>query len=154
MEEEKWSFYIIQNKGATYAGVSPDPIKRLKKHNGEMAGGAIYTKKRGPGWRHICIISGFNSKIESMQFEWAVKHAGNRRSCGIINRLKKLLIVLHREHWTSKSPFNDTPLHIKWIEEVDFGKYELPEHVTEDFYECESLEHVEEEEKEETVESE
>ena len=31
--EEKWVFYLIHNKGCTYAGVSPDPIKRLRKHN-------------------------------------------------------------------------------------------------------------------------
>jgi len=42
-EEDKWSFYIIQNKGSTYAGVSPDPVKRLRKHNGELSGGAKYT---------------------------------------------------------------------------------------------------------------
>lgn len=127
----EWSFYIIQNKTATYAGVSPDPIRRLRKHNGEIAGGAKYTKSRGPGWRHICIITGFN-KIESMQFEWAVKHAGNKYDCGIKNRLKKLMIVLHREKWTSNSPILK-PLHIKWFEKVDFGEYILPTHVTEEY---------------------
>ena len=35
--EPPWSFYIIQNKGYTYAGVSPDPVKRLRKHNGELS---------------------------------------------------------------------------------------------------------------------
>ena len=36
-EKEKWVFYIIHNKGCTYAGVSPDPIRRLRKHNNEIA---------------------------------------------------------------------------------------------------------------------
>ena len=48
--ENNWVFYIIQNKQFTYAGVSPDPIRRLRKHNGEISGGAKYTLSKGPGW--------------------------------------------------------------------------------------------------------
>ena len=29
--EPPWFFYIIKNRQFTYAGVSPDPIKRLRK---------------------------------------------------------------------------------------------------------------------------
>ena len=37
---DNWSFYVIKNKECTYAGVSPDPVQRLRKHNGEICGGA------------------------------------------------------------------------------------------------------------------
>ena len=40
-----WVFYIIANRGATYAGVSPDPERRLRKHNGELSGGEIYEEQ-------------------------------------------------------------------------------------------------------------
>ena len=47
--EPEWFFYIIQNGNFTYAGVSPDPVQRLRKHNGEIKGGAKYTTSKGPG---------------------------------------------------------------------------------------------------------
>tara|TARA_Y100001935_G_C17278280_1_gene495960 strand:+ start:801 stop:1190 length:390 start_codon:yes stop_codon:yes gene_type:complete len=113
---DNWSFYIIKNNNATYAGVSPDPIQRLRKHNGEIAGGAKYTLSRGPGWEHICLVHGFRNKIEAMQFEWAVKHVAPRNASGIQNRIKKLYTVLNRDKWTSKSPDAcDIPLKIEWI---------------------------------------
>jgi len=113
--EDAWSFYIIQNKGCTYAGVSPDPVKRLRKHNGEICGGAKYTKSKGPGWTHVCLVHGFQTKIQALQFEWAVKHVPPRDSGGLIARLKKLYVVLNKAHWTSKSPAAATvPLQLEW----------------------------------------
>ena len=93
-----WQLYIIENKGCTYVGVSPDPIRRLRQHNGEIKGGAKDTTSKGPGWEHICLISGFQDKIQAMQFEWAVKHVQPRNAGGIINRLKKLCVVLNKNN--------------------------------------------------------
>ena len=127
--EDNWDFYIIENNGYTYAGVSNDPIKRLKKHNGEIAGGAKYTTSKGPGWKHVCIISGFRTKIESMQFEWASKHVPPRNAGGIKNRIKKLFILLNKEQWTSKSPLaNEIALEIKWFRR-DILIEETPEYI-------------------------
>jgi len=118
MSETDWKFYIIQNGYATYAGVSPTPVRRLRQHNGEIKGGAKYTTGKGPGWVHICIISGFHNKIQAMQFEWAVKHCAPRNNGGIINRLKKLETTLNRPHWTSKSPASkDIELTVVFMEE-------------------------------------
>jgi len=111
-----WKFYLIYNKNCTYAGVSPDPYKRLRKHNGEICGGAKYTTSKGPGWKHICIIDGFQTKIQSMQFEWAIKHIPPRNAGGITNRIKKLYKLLNKDKWTSKAPqANTVPLKIKWF---------------------------------------
>ena len=127
-----WQLYIIENKGCTYVGVSPDPVRRLRQHNSEIKGGAKYTTSKGPGWTHICLISGFQDKIQAMQFEWAVKHVPPRNAGGVINRLKKLCVVLNREKWTSKSPFSNTvPLTLKWKKQYDFGDYSLPHYITE-----------------------
>ena len=110
-----WSFYIIQNKGATYAGVSPDPVKRLRKHNGELSGGAKYTQSKGPGWTHICLVHGFQTKNQALQFEWAVKHVPPRDAGGVTNRLKKLFTVLNKTQWTSKAPASaGVPLKLEW----------------------------------------
>jgi len=113
-----WSCYIIENLacGATYVGVSNDVKKRLRAHNGEISGGAKYTTGKGKGWTHVCIIHGFPTKIESMQFEWALKHVAPRNAGGIKNRIKKLNILLNKERWTSKAPLAETmPLTVEWI---------------------------------------
>ena len=113
--EEDWQFYLIKNGPYTYAGVSPDPEKRLRKHNGEISGGAKYTTGKGPGWMHICLVKGFPTKIEALQFEWAVKHAPPRNVGGIKSRVTKLYNTLCKEKWTSKSPLAETiPLIIEW----------------------------------------
>uniref|UniRef100_A0A6C0KA08 GIY-YIG domain-containing protein n=1 Tax=viral metagenome TaxID=1070528 RepID=A0A6C0KA08_9ZZZZ len=115
---DNWSCYIIENKGYTYVGVSNNVKKRLRAHNGEIKGGAKYTTSKGSGWKHICVIHGFPTKIESMQFEWALKHVPPRNAGGIKNRIKKLQILLHKENWTSKSPLSETmPLVIEWIDQ-------------------------------------
>ena len=111
-----WVCYIIENRGYTYVGVSNNAAKRLRAHNGEIKGGAKYTTSKGSGWKHICIISGFPTKIESMQFEWALKHVPPRNAGGISNRIKKRFILCNKEQWTSNSPLAETmPLTIEWI---------------------------------------
>jgi predicted GIY-YIG superfamily endonuclease len=120
---EPWSFYIIQNKGCTYAGVSPDPVKRLRKHNGEIGGGAKYTLSKGPGWTHVCLVHGFHNKIQALQFEWAVKHVAPRDAGG-----------LYKTHWTSKSPEASTvTLQLEWkIADIPVGikALTLPKYVS------------------------
>lgn len=45
----KWFVYMLQcADGSLYTGVTTDPARRLRQHNGEIAGGAKYTKHRRP----------------------------------------------------------------------------------------------------------
>jgi predicted GIY-YIG superfamily endonuclease len=128
--EDMWVFYIVHNKGCTYAGVSPDPVKRLRKHNGEISGGAKYTLSKGPGWEHVCLISGFKTKIQALQFEWASKHVPPRDAGGLINRVKKLYILLNKAQWTSKSPLAKTiPLTIEWKMSVECKDRTVPSYI-------------------------
>lgn len=114
---DNWACYIIENQGYTYVGVSNNVIKRLRAHNGEICGGAKYTTGKGKGWKHICVIHGFPTKIESLQFEWALKHVPPRNAGGIKNRIKKLNVLLNKERWTSKAPLSETmPLFIEWVD--------------------------------------
>ena len=110
-----WSCYIIENKGFTYVGASNDVHRRLRCHNGEIKGGAKYTTSKGPGWEHVCIINGFPDKIAALQCEWAIKHVPPRNAGGLKNRLQKLVILLNKDKWTSKSPpANTIPLTLVW----------------------------------------
>ena len=100
----EWCFYIIKNNNCTYAGVSPDPMRRLRQHNKEIKGGAKYTISKAPGWSHICIIRGFRTKIESMQFEWAVKHAPPKGVGGVAIVLKSYIMCVLRKNGQLERP--------------------------------------------------
>jgi len=126
--ENKWVFYLIYNENNTYAGVSNNYERRLRQHNQEIKGGAKYTTSKSPNWKHICIIEGFQDKIQAMQFEWAIKHVHPRNAGGIENRIKKLETTLWKEKWTSKSPLSkDIPLVIYWCLEYNIT---LPDYVS------------------------
>jgi predicted GIY-YIG superfamily endonuclease len=131
----EWCFYLIKNNNCTYAGVSPDPTRRLRQHNKEIKGGAKYTTSKGPGWTHMCIVRGFRTKIESMQFEWAVKHAPPRGVGGINSRIQKLYHVCCQEKWTTRAPIaRDIPLTIYWHIPIPMDHVPLPENVLETQY--------------------
>jgi len=116
-EPPTWQFYIIYHEptGATYAGVSPDPVRRLRMHNGEICGGAKYTTSKGPGWVHVCLVRGFPTNPNSMEFEWGIRHVPPRNVGGLESRLRKLGVLFRKERWTSKSPLAaDVELEIEW----------------------------------------
>ena len=75
-----WTFYIINNGFATYAGVSPDPIRRLRQHNNEIKGGAKYTTNNlsNGKWILKLIIENF-TKSEALSYERILK---NKRRLG------------------------------------------------------------------------
>lgn len=44
-----WCVYLVRcADGSLYAGVTTDPERRLRQHNGELVGGARYTRARRP----------------------------------------------------------------------------------------------------------
>ena len=138
ISSSEWYFYLIKNGNYTYAGVSPDPIRRLRQHNSEISGGAKSTTTRGSigGWEHVCLIKGFKNKIQCMQFEWAFKNVPPKTVGGVENRINKLYKLLNYSQWTSKAPLaNSIPLHIEWfISLPDNDNNSLPEYVTENKY--------------------
>jgi predicted GIY-YIG superfamily endonuclease len=129
--DQPWSVYVLVHPtDCTYVGTSPDVTRRLRQHNGEIKGGAKYTTSKTPHWKHACIISGFQNKIQSLQFEWAFKHVAPRNAGGINNRFIKLYKLLEKERWTSKSPLaSDIPLKVTYLIELETNIPELPSHI-------------------------
>ncbi|CAM6108083.1 unnamed protein product [Calypogeia fissa] len=60
-------------KSSFYIGCTTDPKRRLRQHNGEMAQGAHFTKKKRP-WEMVLCVYGFTSHVNALQFEWAWQH--------------------------------------------------------------------------------
>ena len=63
----------------TYIGYTTNLIQRLRRHNGEITGGARYTKQDRP-WKCVLFVSGFKDKCDAMSFEWHAKHKKSIKS--------------------------------------------------------------------------
>lgn len=113
----------------TYVGVTNNFLgRRLRQHNGTIAGGAKYT--RSGSWLPAIVICGLPTETAAKQLEWAIKNtsAGKLlqqkskvRTIPIIRRACILFEVFSRERWTRKSPLNEDvlhQLHVWWHEKL------------------------------------
>ncbi len=87
--------YILESDlERTYCGVTNNLTNRINQHNGIIKGGAKATK--GRNWEYFCIIEGFLSKQEALQFEWRMHHPdGKRRKSSKYNGIEGRLRSLH-----------------------------------------------------------
>ncbi len=101
--------YILKNdiNNKTYNGYTISLKKRLRQHNGDICGGAKFTRNSRP-WHFYVVITGFETKSETLSCEFRIKNptfAKKRQAiyCGISGRIKSLNIILNLDKWTSKS---------------------------------------------------
>ena len=73
--------YIITNciNQCTYVGITNHPERRIRQHNGELKGGARYTKKYQP-WNYYGFILGCE-KREALSIEKKI-HIHSRKTSG------------------------------------------------------------------------
>lgn len=111
--------YLIYNsEGRTYIGYTNNFRERIRKHNGEISGGAKYTTahKGAKGWEPAAIVAGFPDKCWAMSFEWRMKRLINSKgklkpSSGLDARLKTIFEIITLDKITSKSaPPSEIPL--------------------------------------------
>ena len=57
---DSYTLYLIINKSnnCTYVGITNNPERRIRQHNGELVGGAKYTRnnKNGYEWKYLAIL--------------------------------------------------------------------------------------------------
>lgn len=121
--------YLIYNsEGRTYVGYTNNFRERIRKHNGDISGGAKYTTahKGLQGWEPAAIVGGFPDKRWAMSFEWRMKRRLNglgklKPSSGLNARLKNIFEIIELDKITSKSP---PPSEVPLISIVVNNKFE------------------------------
>jgi predicted GIY-YIG superfamily endonuclease len=93
--------YLIQNQNQhkTYIGATINFPRRIRQHNGELTGGAKYTK--GDSWKPVLLVSGFTTWNETLRFEFIWKHikVKTSQSRGLIRRFEMLEFLLNKDEW-------------------------------------------------------
>jgi predicted GIY-YIG superfamily endonuclease len=121
-----WTFYMLTNLDckATYAGVTNNPERRLRQHNGEISGGSRWCKKRGGRWALGLTVGAFEKK-QALRFEYAFK----RGIPGLIprgarNRLERLSELMKEDPWNIldlKLSFHDDGSLAKILTRFEFA---------------------------------
>jgi putative endonuclease len=77
---EDWYVYVLLSESAhlTYVGIAKDPDKRLLEHNGELPGGAKFTR-RGRPWQITARHGPYPSRSEATIMEARIKKIRGRK---------------------------------------------------------------------------
>ncbi len=72
--------YVLKSTRSTrtYVGITNHFSRRLRQHNGELKGGAKYTRSHRP-WELTYMVGHFPDKSTAMKFEWQVKYRSKRQ---------------------------------------------------------------------------
>lgn len=120
--EHKWNCYLlatVSGSPKTYVGITPDLDRRLRQHNGELAGGAMATK--GYKWERICHVKGFPDHRAALQFEWRWKQISRRCVGGPLERrLRALQELLFLDKPTSSAlPYSEYDSELEVVMEAE-----------------------------------
>ena len=115
----KWYCYILRNQHPqysylTYNGSTNHPIRRLRQHNGEISGGAVYTKKAPAGWNIYFLMTGFPDHKNALSCEWRIKHTEGKprakrppQHSGPKGRIVAMNDILQLPKWTQQCQHNN-----------------------------------------------
>jgi predicted GIY-YIG superfamily endonuclease len=108
-------FLMDDSLRKSYIGYTINLDRRLRQHNGELVGGAKYT--RGLGWNRMCHIRNFIDTQATLQFEWYWKRVAKKMTGSIIEKKIKALIKIDQLGKTTKTskPFSIYPKKLELI---------------------------------------
>ena len=111
-----------RGRGRTYVGFTNAPARRLRQHNGAVAGGARATRAWRP-WDMAVFVHGFPAHSPALAFEWHWQHptrstllraaaaeAGPQGRSGGRGRVRMMHALLHQE------PFRELPLIVQVLD--------------------------------------
>ncbi len=105
--------YCILNKSEnrSYVGWTNNFQRRLRRHRGEIKGGARATRSYGPDAHPLFCVTGFVTKQHAMQLEWLLHRRESRRRRGqttVAWRNRRLKEAFQLERFTKKAPVTAT----------------------------------------------
>lgn len=88
----------------TYIGATKNFGRRLRQHNGELKGGAKYT--RGRQWKPVFFVRGFETWNQTLSFEWRLKKVRLRQRAlsPLHRRIFQLRTLLQYRPWKFMRP--------------------------------------------------
>ena len=82
-QSSSWQVYLLQCADSSfYAGVTTDLARRIQQHNGQLAGGARFTRARRPValvWSEAC-----DSRSDAQQREQALRRLSREQKLALI----------------------------------------------------------------------
>ena len=106
----KYYVYLLKSEvsNRTYIGYTVNIRQRLRKHNGEIKGGAKKTRKGRP-WKLVLYVTGFEYERTALQYECRIHHPPKylrRKGPGIKNKMRIMKGLLRQKKICSTSPLN------------------------------------------------
>jgi predicted GIY-YIG superfamily endonuclease len=111
-EMHPYLVYCLQSHthpNKSYIGCTINFPQRLRQHNGEITGGARYTRGFRP-WKPVFHVTGLLHS-EALKLEYALKKKRVAGKAGIAGRRATLEKCMQLERWTSTAPRVKSILH-------------------------------------------
>jgi len=92
-----WIVYLLECGDKTlYCGITNNIENRLKKHMGELPGGAKYTRSRKP--LKVVYQEEVNSRSEALKRELIIKKMSRRTKLNLVTNYKKINSEVDSSH--------------------------------------------------------
>ncbi|MCR5814890.1 MAG: GIY-YIG nuclease family protein [Desulfovibrio sp.] len=79
----QWYVYLLKCADQSlYCGVTTDLVRRLAQHNGELPGGARYTRGRRPC--QLLAFAAQPSKSRALRLEYQIKHCPKAQKAALL----------------------------------------------------------------------